>query len=109
MCPTVPVRSIDPRVSHQCRIDPTMFLPTPNITIASSRMKRSGWVGKALTALVGQPYRNGMVSCPLKLYRGCGAASRCWTKVDTFRLGFAPLGIHDMSEFGVVRHMLPQV
>src|SRR5215510_10728296 len=49
---------------HQCRIELTMFLPTPKSTRARSREKKVGSCATASTPFLSQPCRNGNVSWP---------------------------------------------
>src|SRR4029077_14193734 len=53
--------SSSPNASAQCRIDTTMFLPTPSRTSASSAENAFGSSTTASTAFLGQLYRNGNV------------------------------------------------
>ena len=53
-----------PVTKPQWRIDDTMFLPTPSLTIASSASNACGFPSAASTAFFSHGYRNGKVSCP---------------------------------------------
>jgi hypothetical protein len=68
-------RSMTPAAVHQCLIDLTIFLPTPRVTKASSRLNRFGSSCKYLTPFGNQEYLNGKVSWPLKPYATLGRGS----------------------------------
>ena len=57
---------MSPATVHQCRMELTMFLPTPKITGASSAVNTFGLSITASTPFFSHVYRNGKVWCPEK-------------------------------------------